>query len=205
MRTLFNFIFCLLVIVSSVFLTKEFETYKPKSLPFIGSILEPFSEEGIHIRAKAYSQKDSIVYLNRDLLYRGLQPLQVTIQNNTPRSFYLSDEGLDLPNLNSRQVAGKLTRSAIPRSIAFRIAGFFFWPILIPGTIDTILTAKSYFQIKRDYYAKSIKDHPELIVPYSTVNRVIFVPLDQVSNDFTLHLQDCKNGNYYPFEIQLQG
>ncbi len=205
MRTLFNFIFCALVIISTIFFTREFDTYKPQTLPFVGSMLEPFSEEGIHIGAKAYSPKDSMVYLNRDLLHRGLQPLQVTIQNNTPRSFYLSNGGLDLPNLTSREVAGKLTRGAIPRSIAFRVAGFFFWPLLIPGTIDTVLTMKSYFHIKREYYAKSIKDCPELIVPYSTVNRVIFVPAHQYSEAFTLYLQDPRSGNFYPFDIEVQG
>lgn len=203
MRSLFNILFFCLVIVSTVFFTKEHQSSRPQPIRFVGSILEPFYEEGIYVGAKAYSAQESMVYLNRDLLHRGLQPMQVTIQNNTPRSYLLSNDGLDLPNLSSKQVAGKVTRSAIPRSIAFRVAGFFFWPLLIPGTIDTILTMKTYFQIKGDYYIKSIKDHAELILPFSTVNRVIFLPADRFSPYFTLYLQDSKNGSYTPFEVEV--
>lgn len=204
-KNTFYLFFSILVICSTVYLTKEFVALKPQTLPFVGSMLEPFSEEGIHIRAKAYSPRESMIYLNRDLLHRGLQPLQVTIQNNTGNSFYLSNQGLDLPNIPSKAIAGKLTRSAIPRSIAFRIAGFFFWPLLIPGTIDSIITMKNYFDIRQDYYAKSIKDHPELIVPYSTVNRVIFLPADLDADQFTLYLQEPKNGFYHPFQVEITG
>jgi len=201
----FYLFFSILVICSTVYLTKEFVALRPQTLPFVGSMLEPFSEEGIHIRAKVYSPRESMIYLNRDLIHRGLQPLQVTIQNNTGNSFYLSNSGLDLPNMPSKAVAGKLMRSAIPRSIAFRIAGFFFWPLLIPGTIDSIITMKNYFDIRQDYYAKSIKDQPELIVPYSTVNRVIFLPSDLDADQFTLYLQEPKGGSYHPFPVEITG
>lgn len=201
----FNLIFFSLVILSTIFFTREYHAYQPQTLPFVGSMLEPFSEEGIHISAKGYSARDSIVYLDRDLLYRGLQPLQVTIQNNTDRSYFLSNCGIDLPNVSPRAVAGNITQSAIPRSIALRIASFFFWPIIIPATIDSIITTKTYFNIKHDYYAKSIKDRPELIIPYSTVNRIIFVPADQMTDAFTLYLQEPKNGVYYPFCVEIKG
>jgi hypothetical protein len=204
-KNAFYLSFSILVVCATVYLTKEFVALRPQTLPFVGSILEPFSEEGVQIRAKAYSPRESMIYLNRDLLHRGLQPLQVTIQNNTGDSFYLSNSGLDLPNMSSKAVAGKLTRSAIPRAIALRIAGFFFWPLLIPATIDSIITTKNYFDIRRDYYAKSIKDHPELIVPYSTVNRVIFLPADQVADEFTLYLQESNSGFYHPFEVEITG
>lgn len=200
----FNLIFFSLVILSTIFFTREFNSYQPQTLPFVGSMLEPFAQEGIHISAKAYSVRDSIVYLDRDLLYRGLQPLQVTIQNNTGRSYFLSNSGVDLLNVPPKAIARKITQSAIPRSIALRIAGFFFWPIIIPATIDSVITMKTHFNIKRDYYAKSIKDRPELIVPYSTVNRIIFLPADQMTDTFTLYLQEPKNGAYYPFSVEIK-
>lgn len=204
-KNAFYLIFCIIVVGATVFLTKKFSALRPQTLPFVGSMLEPFSHEGVQISAKAYSSRESMIYLNRDLLHRGLQPLQITIQNNTGKAFYLSNEGLDLPNVASQAVAGEITRSAIPRSIAFRIAGFFFWPLLIPGTIDNIITMKTYFEIKQDYYAKSIKDHPELIVPYSTVNRVIFLPAHQPADEFTLYLQETKSGFFQPYPVEILG
>jgi len=204
MRSLFNLIFVGIVAVSIVFFTREYETYRPQAMTLTGSQLEPFSEEGIHIAAKAYSRKESLIYLNQDLLHLGLQPLQLTIQNNSSRSYYLSRDGLALPHLSSRQVAGKLHQGAIPRSIVFRVAGFFFWPFLIPGAVDSILTMRSYFLVKRDYESKTLKRDPEIIVPYSTVNRIIFLPADQVSSSFDLYLQDPRNGIYHPFSVDTQ-
>ena len=81
-----------------------------------------------------------------------------------------------------------VTKSAIPRGLAYKIAGFFFWPLLFPGTIDTIKTYKSHKALKKDFTAKGIKD--EVIAPYSTFNRVIFVPLKQYKKNFTVTLVD---------------
>ena len=57
--------------------------------------------------------------------------------------------------------------------------------------------------MKADFHAKSIKEEGEAIVPYSTVHRVLFVPKDQYTEAFTLHLQDPKSGYFHPFPVKI--
>jgi len=190
-------------IVSAVFFISGFEVYHPETPQFVGSISEPFREKGVHISAKIYDAKESKAYLDRNLLQVGYQPVQVTIQNNTEDTYILSKEGLEMSSSTSSEVAGSVTRTAIPRSIGFKVAGFFFWPLIIPGTIDSIITFKAHLQMKRDYHAKSIKDEGELLTPYSTVHRVIFLPSNQTPEEFTLHLQNQKSNQLHPFTVKI--
>lgn len=57
--------------------------------------------------------------------------------------------------------------------------------------------------MRSDYFAKSIKEEDELILPYSTVHRVIFVRSDQHQDSFTLYLQEEKGGAFHPFDLKV--
>jgi len=189
MNNIFKAAFCAIFIFSTFFFITEYEAYRPKESHYIGSTPEPFREKGIYISAKAYDVHDSKAYLDRDLLSIGYRPIQVTIQNNSSSTYFLSDRGLDIPTVEAGSVANSVTCRHIPKSIAFKVAGFAFWPFIIPGAIDSIITFKNHNKMKHDYYAKSIKPEEEQILPYSTVNRVIFIQKDLQLDHFHLHLK----------------
>ncbi|NGX59587.1 MAG: hypothetical protein KR126chlam3_00739 [Chlamydiae bacterium] len=201
---LFKLVFCIIFIFSAFFFISERDAYHPQEiLPYVGSIAEPFREKGVHITAKTYDVRDSKAYLDRDLLQVGFQPIQITIQNNTDQAYLLSNQGVGIPTAETNQVARYVTRAAIPRAIGFKVAGFVFWPFLIPGTIDSIITCKSHIKMKRDYHAKSIKDEEEHLPPYSTLHRVIFLPTNQKFEEFTLHLKNQKTHRFSPFQVKI--
>lgn len=196
--------FLAIVMVSGFFHYNQLEHYQSDPPPHIGTILEPFSERGVHIRAKAYNAEESRAYLKRNLLSKGVVPIQMTIQNNTGESYILSKNGLDLDELSAGAVAHTVNRNYIPRSIAFKIAAFFFWPFIIPSAIDTVLTLRYHFELKRDYAAKSVKEEGEVLLPYSTTHRVIFVRNQHLTQDFTLYLQDLQSGRYSPYPTKIE-
>ncbi|NGX47273.1 MAG: hypothetical protein K1000chlam3_00646 [Chlamydiae bacterium] len=202
-NNVFKLIFCIILIFSAFFFIAEHDAYRSEALPYVGSIAEPFKEKGVHVSAKVYDAGDSKAYLDRDLLQVGFQPIQITIQNNSEKVFALSNQGVEIPIAESKTVAGYVTRAAIPRAIGFKVAGLIFWPFLIPGTIDTIVTFNSHMKMKRDYHAKSIKDEEEILPPYSTIHRVIFLPTNQTLEDFTLYLKDQKTNQFYPFQVYI--
>lgn len=189
MKKVFKAAFCAVFIFSSFFFITEYEAYRPIKSHFIGSAPEPFREKGVYISAKSYDVHDSKAYLDRDLLSMGYRPIQVSIQNNSSSTYFLSDRGLDIPTVEANDVTTSATLRQVPKSIAFKIAGLLFWPFIIPGTIDGIITFKNHREMKRDYYAKSIKPEDEQILPYSSVNRVIFVRADTQIDHFHLHLK----------------
>ena len=57
--------------------------------------------------------------------------------------------------------------------------------------------------MKNDYHAKSIKEEGETIIPYSSVNRILFVPEDQYSDAFTLYLKDSQTGHFHAYSVVI--
>jgi hypothetical protein len=133
-----------------------------------------------------------------DLPSRGVQPLQLTIQNNTSVQYSMCPGSIDLPRVEVNKIARKVTRSALGRSIGYRIAGFFFWPFMIPGTIDSIRVMMHHQKFKKDLTAKAMKE--EVVAPYSTFHRVLFVPKDRFETAFKVTLIDIET--LYPTEFE---
>ena len=152
------------------------------------SILPAFDPEKktLEVHVKALSSDECKKLLGHNLPGKGVQPLHFTIQNNSPNEYSISPELVDLVHIDAKKVAEKIKNLALPRSIAFKILGFFFWPFIIPGAIDTIHTFHTYKLLKKDYRAKTMKE--EVVPVYSIVNRILFVPENEFKEEFTVTL-----------------
>ena len=151
--------------------------------------------DGLKLTAKAYTVDESIANLDRNVLKKGYQPVQITIQNNSPTVYQMGAESLSLPTTDSDKVAWKFTQDAIPRGVALKIASIFFWPLSIASTIDGVKTFKTYKHLKKDFKAKTL-DKSEVVAPYSTITRIIFVPKDKFESDFSVTLQNQETGDF---------
>src|SRR5689334_12888385 len=133
-NNIFRVIFCTIATLGMLYLNSEFDAYHPSPLQYHGSIVEPFRNEGVHITASVYDREASKNYLHRDLFLYGYQPIQITIQNNTAQTYFFAKYGVDLKSASFKDVTSKITLHAMPRSIAFKIVSFFFWPFIVPST-----------------------------------------------------------------------
>lgn len=193
----------LVAITAVMCLFCEMERYNYHALaPLSTTMTFSKEEEGIQVFAKVYTAEESKSYLQRDLLMRGYQPIQITVHNNTSKPWVLYPEGIDLPVVTSKRVASLIIRSALPRSIGLKIASFFFWPFTIPSTIDSIRTLKAHKKLKRDLAAKSIKPQSESVPAYSIVNRVFFVKLKDYPGKFSITLMDQETEELKEFPIK---
>ncbi|MBM3198338.1 MAG: hypothetical protein FJZ58_03680 [Chlamydiae bacterium] len=152
---------------------------------------EGWQEEGIVITVKVLTEEESKERLGIQAREWGVQPLRFTIDNQTEESYRLTPEGIDMPSIAAKNVAKHVMRDALPRSILLKIAGFFFWPLTIPSTIEGIMTMKSYKLLHKRLLARVL--HEEIIPPYTKVQRILFVPLDEYKKSFTLTLQEQEN------------
>ncbi|NGX45865.1 MAG: hypothetical protein K940chlam2_01045 [Chlamydiae bacterium] len=200
-REIFNVFVFSVAIVGMFFLYTEYNAYDYKPLAGPTSMVEPFKQEGVQINAKVYSAQDSRNYLQRNVVADGVHPVQITVQNNTPGYYGLSMRGIpkDLKSANS--VSNKVIVEAIPRLIAFKVAGFFFWPLMIPGVIDSIVTFHAHAKLKKDFNAKAVKAEEETVLPYSTVHRIFFMEDSELESHFTVYLKDYKTGRFTPFPV----
>ncbi|MES2345456.1 MAG: hypothetical protein V4494_05930 [Chlamydiota bacterium] len=160
------------------------ENYKLNSSVPEFTSLAPFTEKGIVVSYKTLSSAESRSYLSRDLLGHGYQPIHVTIQNNTADSYEISPENVSMPLASSREVVSEITKAALPRSIGFKVASLFFWPLMVPSTIDSIKTYATRKSLKKDFAAKVLKE--EVLLPFSTMHRILFVSIDKYKNNFTI-------------------
>lgn len=158
-------------------------------------------ERGLWVTSKAVSQEESKLILQGDLISQGYQPIQISIQNNTPKTFVIHTDNLATIQVPSQTLANEFLTSSIPRSIGLKVASFFFWFLAIPSTIDTIYTMNAYHSLKRDYLAKELRN--EQIPPYATVNRILFIKADQCKPPFPIKLIDKHSGEELIFNAEM--
>ena len=192
-----------LVLLTGLFLcTMGFDHYQRHPLHSIASeVLPNFSltANRMTVVAKVMTPEESKRSFGHDLVSRGVKPLHLTIQNNTANQYSMCPGSVDLPRIEASKIAGKVTQSALPRSIGYKIASFFFWPFLIPSTIDGVRVMVHHQNLKKDILAKSMKE--EVVAPYSTFNRVLFVEEKKFQESFKVTLIDLET--LQPTEFQL--
>lgn len=195
-----------LATLAGVFLlTTGFERHHLHPLkPVSTEMLPSFSleESKVIVVTKAMTPDDSKRNFGHDLISRNVQPVQITIQNNTSNEYSLCPSSVDLPRINSGKVAFKVTKSTIPRAIGYKIASFFFWPFMIPSTIDSIRVMTHHQKIKKDMKAKSLKK--EVVAPYSVYNRVLFVPKDKFQESFKVTLINIESLQATEFQTTIE-
>ncbi len=165
-------------------------------IPLFGSIVPevlPFNpEHGVVVTAKAFTSDESKFLLGHDLVSRGVVPVQVSVQNNTANEYSLCASSVDLPHIDPKKVAFTVSKSAIPRAVGWKILSFLFWPLMIPSTIDGIRTYTHHQHLKRDFHAKSLKERGEVLSPYSTFHRILFIPKESVEETFVVTVIDVE-------------
>lgn len=183
----------------------SWDSFVQRGVAKLSSYNVAFSKEanGLRVTVKKYSAGESKEYLDRNLMKHGYQPIQVTVENNTTRAYRLAQDGISQPSASPGKVASSISKKALPRSIGLKIASFFFWPLMIPSTIDGIHMLKTHAQMKKNYTAKAVKEESEEIAPYSTVSRVLFVPKDEVKDALTVTLNSQDYREAFSFTSML--
>lgn len=141
--------------------------------------------------AKAFTKSDCIRYLDRDVISKGYQPLQLCIKNNSNKVYSFSLDRITLPSASAQEVADKVHTSTVGRVTGYAVGALFLWPLVVPAIIDGIKSSEANESLDNDYYTKMAKD--QLIQPYSHINTVIFVPRADFKNDFDLTLIDTRS------------
>ncbi|NGX48088.1 MAG: hypothetical protein K1000chlam3_01477 [Chlamydiae bacterium] len=142
------------------------------------------------IAAKAFSKADCKRYLDRDVMSKGYQPVQLFIQNNTEKSFSFALNRISLPHAGPEEVAEKVHTSTAGRAAGYGAGSLVFWPLLVPAVVESIKSSQANEALDNDFFTKSAKD--QVLQPYSYINTLIFVPSSGYTNSFTVSLIDLE-------------
>lgn len=165
----------------------------------VPSLMRTDNSKKLTIQTKKYTPEESKKYLSRDLLSRGYQPIQVTIHNNTSSTITIED--IDTPQARAGEVARKISSEVLPRRAGYTIAGLLFWPFIVPSAIDGFKNLQNYSKMKRDFAARSVK--LETIAPFSTLDRILFVPCDEVKETLTITMYDQFTGKMQEYKTEI--
>jgi len=163
------------------------------------------TKEGVSLRVRMVSPKESRERFGANLIYRGYQPLTLTIYNNTDDALLLRASSIDLPLERAKNVA----RSAHLNTFAITVApacfsAIFYWPALIPVIGSGLWVASRNRTIMRKTKFSSLEGDAAIeILPHERVCRDIFVKVDAFSHFFSLHLFNVHQKSFIPFNVGL--
>jgi hypothetical protein len=140
--------------------------------------------------AKVFTKNDCMKYLDRDVISKGYQPLQLCIQNNSDKIYSFSTDRITLSSASAREVADRVHTSTVGRVTGYAFGALFIGPLIIPAIIDGMKSSEANQSLDSDYLDETAKD--QLIQPYSHINAVIFVPRDDFKSNFSLTLIDIR-------------
>ena len=167
-----NVIFASFVTVCSL-IAMSMNNYKTLGvIQDVSNVSFTSDNQGVEITSKVVSKEDQFV---KDLSSSGYTLVEIEIRNQTSKKFNLSQDSLSLPQASTKEITWGVTKKSIPRSIGLKIASFFFFPMMIPSTIDSVITYKNHRALKTDLKVKTLKKDGETLLPYTTTKRFIFV------------------------------
>ena len=174
---------------------------QPVSLPYLQPEFSPYSEtiDDVTLSVKVFSAGDSKRYFDRDVIAKGYQPIQITVNNDTDGYLLFSSQGISVPTIPAAEVAEKVHTSTVGRSAAYGVAGLFIWPLLIPAVVDGVGSSNANQELDRDFSAKAAGE--VVIQPYATHNGIIFVPTSEYRDTFNIRLVERKTKKKYQFRV----
>jgi hypothetical protein len=123
---------------------------------------------------------------SHDLHSRGYLPVEIKIVNHSDDAYKVSRESTSLRAAPTKEVVWSVMKSSFPRSFAYKIAGFLFWPLAIPGVIDTVRSAQKSNKLTQEISGRNLRDRAEVLPPHATLERVIFFEREYVQDKFYL-------------------
>jgi hypothetical protein len=154
------------------------------------------------VSAKVFDKADCKRYLDRDVLAKGYQPIQLFIENNTDKSYLLLLDQVGLASYDPETVARSVHTSTVGRVLGYGIPGLVIaWPLIIPAIVDGIKSSEANDALDMDFYVKSVKED-QVLLPGSRFNKLVFADLKEVPAEFTVTLVEQESKKPEVFHIK---
>lgn len=175
--------------------------YKAKPLDTLELVTE--KPQTISFNYRIFNQSDCKKFLGRSMLIKnGYQPIQISFTNNSDSHFTLSLADFNLPCIAYDEVAESVYFSAVKRGIVWGIGALFIWPLVIPAIVEVTQCPEANDRIDRDYFNKSLTT--QIVKPFTTVNNLIFVSVENFDSKFSFVVADLENDAKYVLSTSEQ-
>jgi hypothetical protein len=179
-------------------------SYKATSLSALAPQFVKQSEElpGMVVGCKSLSQDECKTYLDRDVIKKGYQPVELTFFNQTDKTYQFSSDLVSLPCSSPAEVASKVHTSTAGRIAGYAVGSLIFTPLIIPAVVDGIRSYNANKELDIDFQSKAEKSF--LIGPESYKTTLIFVPQKYFSSNFHITLLEQGSNTSKVLQVSAQ-
>ena len=150
------------------------------------------TQKNVLVRIKPLRDFECSYYFDNRLVSRGVQPLQLYIQNDSDRYYVLSASDISIALLGKRDVGSRLYKNIVGRSVVWFVGALFFWKLFIPVLfIDTLFCLQANKEIGTDLASLCVNPKQKIVIaPQSRTHKVLFVESDMYHHHLTIPLQE---------------
>ncbi len=188
-------------IASILLLVSGCANYRASPMSPMLTHLSQDSNKGLTIIAKKFDQQDCRKFLDRDVIRKGYQPIQLYIHNNTNTNYVFSLNNVGLVHADPMEVARQVHTSTVGRAVGYGVCGLLVWPFLIPAVVDGIKSSEANDALDRDFLEKAASD--QIISAHSYFNKLIFIPSNDCPRTFSLSLANVSSNEVDSFVVTL--
>lgn len=145
------------------------------------------------VRLKPLRDFECSYYFDNRLVSRGIQPIQLYIQNDSDRYYVLDGKEIALDLMGKRDVGAVLYKNVIGRSIVWLTGTIaFLWKLFLPILlVDALFCMQANKEISNDIGSICINPKQKLVIaPRSRTHKVLFVPVDSYHHHATVTLRE---------------
>lgn len=113
----------------------------------------------------------------------------------------MSPQAFSIPLAPAEDVARYVHTNTVGRSLIYGVPGIIIWPLLVPAVADGVGSSQANQKLDADYSSKGVNE--TIIQPYTTLNRVVFVPKSEFNGGFRLTLLGKETRNKLVYEVRL--
>lgn len=160
--------------------------------------------ENVSIRVKPLRDFECSHYFDNRLVSRGIQPIQVYVQNETDQYYVLDGQNVSLPLMGKRDVGAVLYKNIMARSVVWLFGTVAaVWQVFLPiFVVDMLFCVQANKNIKSDISSICINPKEKVVIkPNSRLHKVLFVPVDDYHHHITVTLHEQQTQKELVFQF----
>ncbi len=148
--------------------------------------------KNVLVRLKPLRDFECSYYFDNRLVSRGIQPIQLYIQNDSDSYYVLDAKDISLDIMGKRDAGSVLYKNMVGRSIVWLAGIAFVWQLFLPILlVDTLFCMQANKEITNDITSICINPKQKLVIaPRSRTHKVLFVPVDSYYHHATIVLKE---------------
>lgn len=158
----------------------------------------------VQVAARLLREDDARYYFGRRILAKGFQPILLTVDNPTERTYMLDAWDVTLTLEHDKTVMRAVNFSPEQRIIAWSVLGLFLWPFFIPAAVDGVMASQANKDMAQDFADRVLScDSYIKVRSFTTMSKVMFVRKEHVKHKFAVVLSDRETREKTSFTVTL--